>query len=267
MTGSDSVFAGSIPAMYERYMVPLIFRPYARLAAERARALRPSRILETAAGTGVLTEELHRAFPDAEIVATDLNQAMLDEAADRRLSNVTFVQADALHLPFQEGRFDLIACQFGAMVFPDKVKANAEARRLLRHGGTYLLLIWDGIERNLATKVAGRAVADLCPENSTAFYERVPFRYADTARIEEDLRAAGFADIEIETVELRSQAACARDAAIALTQGTPMRSEIEKGGEGALDAATDAAEVALRQFEGPVGFDAPMSAHLITATK
>ncbi|HWJ38648.1 MAG TPA: class I SAM-dependent methyltransferase [Sphingomicrobium sp.] len=267
MSGSDTVFAGSIPATYQRYMVPLIFGPYAELAAERARALRPSRILETAAGTGVLTEELHRVFPHAEILATDLNQPMLDEAAGRRLSNVTFVQADALHLPFEDASFDLVACQFGAMFFPDKVKAHAEAHRLLRDGGTYLLLIWDGIERNLATRIAGRAVADLFPENSAAFYERVPFRYSDTARIEEDLRAAGFARIQIETVELRSRAASARDAAIALTQGTPMRSEIEKGGNGALSAATEAAEAALRQFEGAAGFDAPMSAHVVTVTK
>ena len=78
MTATDTVFAGSIPAMYDRYMVPLIFRPYAELVAAKAKTLGPGRILETAAGTGVVTEALHRALPDAQIVATDLNQAMLD---------------------------------------------------------------------------------------------------------------------------------------------------------------------------------------------
>ena len=74
-------------------------------------------------------------------------------------------------------------------------------------------------------------------------------------------------EIEFETVELRSQAPSARDAAIGLVQGTPMRSDIEQIDPNLVSRATDAAEEALRQFEGPDGFDAPMSAHLVTAIK
>jgi ubiquinone/menaquinone biosynthesis C-methylase UbiE len=265
---SDTVFAGSIPSIYDRYMVPLLFRPYAEAVAARTKALRPRRILETAAGTGVVTEALHRHLPDAEIVATDLNPPMLDQATQRvRCDKVTFRQADALDLPFDDESFDLVVCQFGVMFFPDKVRGNAEARRVLREGGHYMLVIWDDVARNLATQVAGNAVAALYPDDPAAFYERLPFRYHDKAVIEEDLRAAGFETIEIETVELRSRASSARDAAIALTQGTPMRSEIEKRGPDALGAATDTAERVLRQFAGSDGFDAPMSAHIVTAIR
>lgn len=268
MTATDTVFAGSIPAIYDQYMVPLIFEPYARLVAERAALLEPHRILETAAGTGVVTEALHRALPQAEIVATDLNAPMLEQAA-RRLSNskVRFQPADAQALPFADASFDLVVCQFGVMFFPDKVRANAEARRVLRQGGRYMLVIWNRIDHNLATMAAGRAVADLFPIEAARFYERVPFRYHDVGLIERDLLAAGFTDIEFETVELRSQAASARDAAIALVQGTPMRSDIEQVAPEMLGRATDAACEALRQFEGPDGFDAPMSARLVTAIK
>ena len=268
MSTSATVFDGSIPAMYDRYMVPLLFRPYADLTADRAKALAPQRVLETAAGTGVVTQALQRVLPTAEIVATDLNPPMLEQAAKRvRADNVRFRQADALDLPFDESSFDLVVCQFGVMFFPDKVKGNSEARRVLRDGGHYLLVIWDKVENNLATRVAGRAVAHLFPENSAAFYERIPFRYSDTAEIDRDLRAAGFADVAIETVELCSRAGSARDAAIGLTQGTPMRSEIEKAGPDALGTATDAAAAALRQFETADGFEAPMSAHIVTATR
>jgi ubiquinone/menaquinone biosynthesis C-methylase UbiE len=249
-------------------MVPLVFAPYAELVAERARAVAPRQILETAAGTGVVTESLHRALPDAQIIATDLNEPMLEEASARvSTPSVRFLQADALELPFEDGSFDLVVCQFGVMFFPDKVKGHAEARRVLCDGGKYLLVIWDKVERNLATRVAGAAVAELFPDDPAAFYERIPFRYHDKSMITDDLRSAGFARVEIETVELRSRAASARDAAIALTQGTPMRSEIEKQGSEALAAATDAAAKALEQFVGPDGFDAPMSAHLVTATR
>ena len=123
MTSTDTVFAGSIPAIYDRYMVPLIFAPYAELVAQRAAGFGPRRILETAAGTGVVTEALHRAVPDAEIIATDLNQPMLDMAA-RRVGGerVSFQLADAQDLPFEDSTFDLVVCQFGLMFFPDKVR-------------------------------------------------------------------------------------------------------------------------------------------------
>jgi ubiquinone/menaquinone biosynthesis C-methylase UbiE len=268
MATQDTVFSGSIPAIYDRYMVPLVFAPYAEEVARRARTFMPGHVLETAAGTGVVTEALHRALPDAEIIATDLNAPMLEVAAARvRSDKVSFEAADAQALRFADATFDLVVCQFGVMFFPDKVRGNAEARRVLRDGGRYLLVIWDHVERNLATMVAGKAVADLIPGEAGRFYERVPFRYHDPAQIAADLRAAGFAQIEFETIALKSRAASARDAAIALVQGTPMRSDIEEVAPGMLGAATDAAAEALAQFEGPDGFHAPMSAHLVTATK
>ncbi len=268
MTATDTVFAGSIPAIYDRYMVPLLFAPYAKLVAERAAELRPQRILETAAGTGVVTEQLHRALPDAEIIATDLNAPMLEEASRRiSASNVRFLPADAQALPFGENEFDLTVCQFGVMFYPDKVRANAEVRRVLRYGGRYMLVIWDRIEHNLATMAAGRAVGDIFPGDAGRFYERVPFAYHDIGLIERDLLAAGFTDIEYETIELRSRAASARDVAIGLVQGTPVRSDIEQIDPSMLGPATDAAAAALQQYEGPDGFDAPMTARLVTAIK
>ena len=268
MASTDTTFAGSIPGIYDRYMVPLLFEPYAEIVAERAKALQPRRILETAAGTGAVTQALCRALPDSEIVATDLNQPMLDVAASRTGSDkVSFAQADAEALPFPDGDFDLVVCQFGIMFMPDKVKANAEARRVLGPGGRYILVIWDRVERNLATRVVGEAVARLFPEDAASFYERIPFRYHDPAVIERDLLAAGFNDIEFETVELRSRALSAAAAAKGLCQGSPMRTEIEKHGPDALKRATDTAEQALRRFEGPDGLDAPMSAHVVVATK
>ena len=268
MNESDIAFAGSIPALYDRCMGPLLFEPYAEEVARRARAYAPRDILETAAGTGIVTAALHQALADAEIVATDLNPAMLDVAAGRICSDrVRFLAADALSLPFPDASFDLVVCQFGVMFFPDKVAGNREARRMLRLGGRYLLVIWDSVDRNLATKAAGAAVAGLFPDEAGAFYERIPFRYHDQGAIERDLHAAGFSHIEFETVELRSRAPSAREAATGLCQGTPMRAEIEKHGPDALEGATQCATEALRQFEGPDGFDAPMSAHIVTAAK
>jgi ubiquinone/menaquinone biosynthesis C-methylase UbiE len=266
MARHDTEFAGSIPQLYDQYLGPLLFQPYADELARRAAELRPRRILETASGTGIVTQALARACPDAEIVATDLNQGMLDVAAARVGSDkVSFVAADAQDLAFEDGSFDLVVCQFGIMFMPDKVKANSEAHRVLRPEGRYLLATWDRLDRNPVTQTSASAVADLFPEGAADFMRRAPFSYADVGQIEQDLLSAGFADIELETVTLRGRLPSARDAAVGLCQGTPMRMAIEEHGADALERATEAAAAALTRFEGPDGLDAPMAAHIVTA--
>jgi len=268
MASIDVRFSGSVPANYEQYMVPLLFQPYAEQLARRAQAWQPARILETAAGTGVVTRELARALPDAEIVATDLNQAMLDVAAQRVESpNVTFRQADALELPFDDDSFDLVVCQFGVMFYPDKVRGNSEARRVLRDGGHYLTAIWDRIERNPLSNLAHETMSRQFPDNPPMFMKRGPFSYYDIDVIERDLHAGGFGDVSIETVDFSCRSESAENAARGLTYGSPMGIELEEYGEGALDRVFAEFSHAARKFEGAGGFEAPMSAHIVTATK
>jgi len=261
MTGTDALFTGSIPALYDRHLGPLLFVPYARDIAARAAALGPGRVLETAAGTGIVTEALAAALREAEIVATDLNQAMLDIAAARGLpARVSFQAADAQALPFADASFDLVVCQFGAMFFPDRVGAYGEARRVLGPGGRFLFNVWDSLAHNPVSALLGDTVASLFPDDPPSFFRRVPFGYHDTARIETDLRAAGFAEIEIETVSLISRVD-ARAAAMGLCQGSPMGVEIEARG-GDLAAVADAAAAALAPLDGK---EMPMSAHVVRA--
>src|SRR5438552_11864845 len=104
MPETDIVFAGSIPENYDRYLVPLIFESFAKDIAQRVAALSPSAVLETAAGTGVVTRALTpRLSPDASYVVTDLNQPMLDYATKRRVadSRISWRKADAQALPFE----------------------------------------------------------------------------------------------------------------------------------------------------------------------
>ena len=268
MVAVDVRFSGSVPANYERYLVPLLFRPYADLLAERAAALKPARILETAAGTGVVTNALAQALPNAEIVATDLNQAMLDVAAQRVASNrVSFRQADALDLPFEDGGFDLVVCQFGAMFYPDKVQGNAEARRVLRDGGTYLLAIWDRIANNVMSNLAYQAMQRLFPDNPPQFMLRGPYSYYEPEWIERDLKAAGFTDISIDTVKRMSRSASAEDGARGLVYGSPMGVELEEYGEGALDRVFEEVSKTALPLQTANGFEAPMAAHIVTASR
>jgi len=164
-TGSDTVFAGAVPEMYETLMVPLIFEPYALDLADRLAPRSPRRVLEIAAGTGVVTRRLAARLPaGATIVATDLNQAMLDHAASVGTARpVEWRQADAMQLPFPDRSFDAVVCQFGVMFFPDKAKAFAEARRVLAAGGVFLFNAWDRIEDNEIADTVTAALAVLYP--------------------------------------------------------------------------------------------------------
>lgn len=263
MTESD-VFKHSTPALYDRLMGPLLFEPWARLLAERASLLQPGRILETAAGTGIVTRAVNEAVPTAQIVATDLNPGVLEFATAQPASDqITFEPADAQELPFPEASFDLVLCAFGVMFFPDKVRANGEARRVLVPGGRYLLVTFDRLARNPVPKAAEAAVAALFPSDPPVYMERGPFSYTDPAAIESDLRAAGFEDVELETLELPTRVV-ARDAAQGMVLGSPFRAEIERRDPSALERAVDAVTAALSQWDGE---DATMSAHVATATK
>lgn len=257
-------FTHSTPELYDRYLGPLLFEPYARVLAAHAAQLKPDRILETAAGTGALTRALHEAIPHAHIVATDLNPAMLGVAGQRLESHrITYQPADAQNLPFEPGHFDVVVCQFGAMFFPDRLRAYEEARRVLRSDGHFLVVSFDSLERNPVPKAVGEAVGALFPHDPPEYMERGPFSYTNPSRIQGDLQAAGFIRVELQVVELKTRVS-ARDAAQGMVLGSPLRSEIERRDPAALDRALNAATAALAPWDAA---DAPMSAHLAIAAK
>ncbi|QSI78030.1 class I SAM-dependent methyltransferase [Niveibacterium microcysteis] len=268
MAEIDKVFAGSIPAFYDTLMVPMIFEAYAAATAALVAATSPRTVLETAAGSGVVTRALAPQLDaDTCYVVSDLNRPMLDFAAARQGpdARIGWRQVDALDLPFDDATFDVVCCQFGAMFFPDRVAGYAEARRVLKPGGRFVFCVWDRIEENAFADEVTQAVAAVFPHDPPRFLARTPHGYHDVARIRDDLRRAGFADIKIETREEVSRAASAHDAATAYCQGTPLRNEIETRDASLLQYATDraAAAIANRHGNGPVA--GKIQAHVIVA--
>ena len=263
----DRLFAGSIPELYETYLVPMIFVPYASDLAERLKSREPSRVLEIAAGTGVATRALSASLPASTvIVATDLNPAMLERAAAVGTTRpVEWRQADAMQLPFAEATFDAIVCQFGAMFFPDKSRAFSEVRRVLRPGGVFVFSVWDRIEENDFANTIMDALGSVFPDNPPRFMARTPHGYYDPEVIMRDLAGGGFTKRpRIEMVATRSQAKSPRDAAVAYCQGTPWRNEIEARDASRLDEATEAASEALAKRFGRGPIDGKIQAHVIT---
>lgn len=268
MTGSISTFAGDVPANYDRYLVPMIFVPYAEDVAQRVRQLDPKSVLEIAAGTGVVTRAMAAALGmDVRITVTDLSQPMLDTAMARQGEDdrISWKQADGQDLPFGDGLFDVVVCQFGAMFFPDKVKAFGEARRVLRPGGHYVVAVWDRIGNNEFISVVNAKLAELFPDNPPRFMERLPHGYWDFDRIGADLKAAGFSAVTFDSVDQTSRAASARDAVKGYCMGSPLGNEIEQLAPGRLaEIAQEVAEALEGRF-GKGAIEGRIRAHIVTA--
>jgi ubiquinone/menaquinone biosynthesis C-methylase UbiE len=272
---ADKAFTGSIPKLYQEHLVPMIFESYAADLAQRLaeRLTSPHsshplmRVLEIAAGTGVLTRHLAAVLtPDVSIIATDLNQAMLDMAMTTGTRRpVAWQQADAMQLPFEHGEFEAVVCQFGVMFFPDKSQAFAEARRVLKPGGVLLFNMWDRIEENEFADTVTTALAALYPTDPPRFMARTPHGYHDLAVVERDLKQAGFsASPQFRTLPARSHAASPRIAAVAYCQATPLRFEIEDRDPSGLARATDVAEKALAQRFGAGAIDGKIEAFVVS---
>jgi ubiquinone/menaquinone biosynthesis C-methylase UbiE len=267
MPSSDAAFEGSIPVVYERYLSPLLFQPYAVDIAQRIAPLAPRRLLETAAGTGVVTRELERILSEGTVItATDLNQAMIDVATSTRGSgHATWTQCDAMALPFEDDSFDLVACQFGVMFFPERTRAYQQAARVLASDGVFILTVWDSLAVNDVTRIIAEALMARYPDDPPTFIERVPFGYFDVDLIRSELLKSGFSEVAAETVTMPSRADTARDAAIGVCQGTPVRAEIESREADGLQAATEDAAQALIVNFGSGRLVSTMQAITITA--
>lgn len=268
MSDNDKVFTGSIPEIYDTHLVPLIFQAYADDIASRVSATNPGDVLETAAGSGVVTRALApRLKEDARFTVTDLNQPMLDRAqsVQDNKDRIKWQQADALELPFADDAFDVVVCQFGVMFFPDRVAGYKEARRVLRPGGQFLFNAWDHIRDNVFADVVTQAAGTVFPDDPPLFLARTPHGYHDADQIRGDLNAAGFDNVAIETVTKETVAQSPRDAAIAFCQGTPLRNEIEKRDGDSLAHVTDVAEKAIAERFGEGEVRGKMQARVVSA--
>ena len=254
---SDRAFSGSIPDVYDHYLVPLIFERYAQDLAHRTAMIQPKNVLEVAAGSGVVTRAVAPILgSDAHYVVTDLNSPMLNRARMRQLedSRIDWRPVDALDLPFSDESFDLVLCQFGVMFFPDRVRAYQEAHRVLRPGGSFLYNMWDRIEANEFADVVTNSLAEIFPSDPPQFLARTPHGHYDKTVYQRELTDAGFGEVAVDKVTATSRAEDPSEPAIAYCQGTPLRNEIEERNGPGLEESTRIVTEAVRtRFgEGPV---------------
>ena len=220
-------FAGNIPEKYDRYLGPYLFEPFAQNLVECIKD-NPQNILEIACGTGRVTRNImNKMISNSKLVATDINPDMMALAKQRaHAPNVTWLQADAQQLPFEDATFDCVICQFAIMFFPDKQKAFNEVFRVLKSGGQFLFSTWDKIENNATSHISHLTVKRLL-QDQPAFYD-IPFSMYHPGELKILAHAAGFEKINIKKVTLTGHSPSAKDIAIGYTEGNPVVNEIMK---------------------------------------
>jgi SAM-dependent methyltransferase len=261
---SEVSWVEDMPAAYDELLGPVLFAPFAEVLARRVAALRPRRVLELAAGSGIATAAVRRALPEAAITATDLNPAMVACGAER-VPDANWQQADAMHLPMPDASVDVVVCQFGVMFFPDKPAAFTEMCRVVAPGGHVVLLVWDVVEASQVPAALVDGLEAVFPDDSPTFVVRIPHGYADVEQIRADLSVGGLTCQSIDRVVLSSRAASATSLAQGFARGTPLRFELQQ--RGSLDDLADrlAEEMTRLLGEGPIEGD--LAAFLVHATR
>lgn len=244
-----------------------MFEPYAVDLVRRVVASSPMRVLEVACGTGIVTRHLRAMLPAAAtLVATDLNEAMVAYArAAVPGEGIVWQVADAQALPFVGESFDAVVCQFGLMFLPDTARGFGEVHRVLAPGGVLLANAWCALDENPAHQAMQDALAGMFPDRPPHFLD-TPYGYHDHDRIRADATAAGFANVQLETVRMQTHAPSAVEFAVGFARGSPLTHELNERGADLDEVTRDIAHAVAR-----VGGSAPckldLSATVITATR
>ncbi|MBS1668338.1 MAG: methyltransferase domain-containing protein [Bacteroidetes bacterium] len=269
MNNTAIAFSGNIPEKYDTYLGPMLFEPYAVDIASRIHiGYKQASILELACGTGRVTKHLRSSLPSSvQVFATDFNADMLDVAKNKNHGQkIEWGLADAQDLPFQDGNFDVVVCQFGFMFVPDKAKAFAEAFRVLKKGGTIIFSTWDSLANNHLFDMANNIVSGYFPETPPIFYH-IPFSLFDTKELDALVRSAGFSDIKIELLKKEAVSPSAKDAAIGMVEGNPMQRFILEKNPSLFDTIRNDVEKQIGSQFGDRPLKASMQAWIVEANK
>lgn len=266
MSENSTQFTARIAENYEKYLAPVFFISTSKDLVTHLTG-EPKNILEIAAGTGQVTRNIIKSFPEAKITATDYNPGMLDVAKGIvKSDNITWQIADACDLKFEDNTFDAVLCQFGVMFFPDKQKAMNEAYRVLKPGGQIAFNTWDSLENNRICKIPDDVVTKIFENDPPPFY-KIPFSMYDIGEMETLLKNAGFNNINVENKKIEGYSESPDNAVTAFSEGNPIYLQIMERDPAILPVFQKMLREELVKEFGEGRFTIPLSEFIATAYK
>ena len=260
--------SGSGPESYERYQVPSVFEPLARLFLDRVPLAPGQRVIDIACGTGIVARLAARVVGETgEILGVDLNPAMLDVARENAPPTgptMVWKEGDAAALPCDDGAFDVALCQQGLQFFPDKVAALREMHRALVPGGIAAICVWQGAEHSpFITAVADALTRHLSAD--AAARVKAPFALGDEDELRAHFEEAGFKDVEIEATPIIRRMLPPEESVPGQLAATPVGPEVAALDEATRNAMVEDIGAALAGYRDDAGMAVPQGTFIVLA--
>ena len=251
MTQERWQLTGSGPDSYERYQVPSVFEPLARMFLKRVPLQPGQRVLDVACGTGVIVRHAAPILGSTgHLVGVDLNSNMLDVARKHAPTDgapVDWRQGDAASLPCSSSEFDIVICQQGLQFFPDKLAALMEMRRVLKPGGLVAISVWRPIDHSPChLAIAGALGRHVSEDVAQRFRE--PFSFGDSTALNALMTEAGFSELEIWVEAVMRRLLPPAESVPGLLASTPVGPEIVALDELTRDAIVNDVATALSEY-------------------
>lgn len=222
-------FSGSIPQHYQDLLTPFLFDSFSADLMQRIDFSTAYNVLELASGTGSVTKQLVAQLPvGAHLTATDLQPDMLDVARQQVVApNVSWDVVDMTNIPYIDGQYDLVVCQFGVMLVPDQLKALTEIYRVLKDGGRLIFSVWADIAANPVWNISGKVIESFLGANPI-LQKPGPFSLSAESDTKALMEQAGFTNVKTSLVEQTGVITNAAMAAKGFVQGLPVFMVISK---------------------------------------
>jgi SAM-dependent methyltransferase len=249
---------------YEKDFVPAIFAQWPPVLAEVAGIKPGDRVLDVACGTGILAREAaDRVGPAGSVTGLDLSEAML--AVARRLrAEIEWRQGDAGSLPFEDHAFDVVACQFALMFFPDQIAALREMWRVLAPRGRLAVAVCAPMARSKGYSVLAGLLRREAGDRAAAMVEGY-FAIGDEATLHRLCEAAGIAGASVVIREGWARFASIDELVRIEIKGSPLAGLVD---ETSYQRVLKAARQDLRDFcdaQGKVSLE--LDATIVNAVK
>lgn len=268
--GEEWSLAGAGPETYEKFQVPAVFEPLARLLLDRVGLEVGAHVLDVACGTGVVARNAAVIVGESgKVIGVDFNQSMLDVAATMippGVSNIEWRQADASNLAIADATIDVAICQQGLQFFPDKVSALLEMRRALKPDGRVWLAVWQSPEHSPVNHAQNEALSHhLGPEEVKV--SRAPFSLGDPDELRSLMKAANFREIEVQEAVITRDMAPPHISIPAQLTSTPLGPKIAALEEGKRSAIVAEMSDALAPYLTDDGLSVPQGTHIVSGRK